>query len=188
MRLPSIREITGLFRSYAPAEMPTYEQVYDEALAVLAESTFPFERYEALTEMAGAADRLATLNYVESMGAFTPGSCLRRDAATRWHHVRTLCRAIAATELGLVLVDPRNETPTLNELSDDFVALAAAADDDDRGKRARVLYAIAGYFTEDDTQQADQFSGLTPFLDDIAASEISAFHLTVTAEPEEIAR
>jgi hypothetical protein len=188
MRLPSIREITGLFSTLVPAEDPGYLALYNESLAELARDTFPAERYETLNQMSYWADCLATTNYIESLGSFTATCCQHRAAAVKWGHVRTLCRAIAATELGLVLVDPRNQLPILNELSDDFVALAAAADDDDRGKRAQVLYAIAGYFTEDGTQQADQFSGLTPFLDDIAASEISAFGLTVTAEPEEIAR
>lgn len=188
MRIPSLREITVLFSSLTEVEQPTYQQMYDDALAELAEATFPAERHEALTAMAAAADRLATMLYVESIGAFTAASCQRRDDAIKWHHVRKLCLAIAATETGLILVDPTGQDQLLNVLADDFAALAAAADADDRGKRGSILYAIGGYFTEDGTQQADQYSGLTPFLDDIAATEISAFSLTVTAEPEEIAR
>jgi hypothetical protein len=185
MRLPSITEITGLFRSRTLIESPTYEERYNEALRELGEATFPSERYEALTEMAAAADRLATLIYVESLN---PDSCVRREAATKWHQVRWLCLAIAATEHGLVLLDPSGHLGIISNLAGEFGDLARAADADDRGKRAQILYAIGGYFTEDGTGQADQYSGLTPFLDDIAASEISAYGLTVTAEPEEIAR
>jgi hypothetical protein len=185
MRIPSAREIAGLFRSRTPIESPTYEERYNEALRELAGATFPSERYETLTEMAAVADRLSTLIYVESLGT---GSCVRQESAAKWQNVRWLCLAIAATEHGLILEDPSGHLTIINDLADDFAAMAAAADAGDHAKRARILYAIGGYFTEDGTQQADRFSGLTPFLDDIAASEIAAFHMTVTDEPEGITR
>lgn len=184
MRIPSLREITVLFSSLVEIKQPTYQQRYDEALADLAGATFPAERYETLNEMAAAADRLGSLVYVESLGVSGQRQQEMQAFATRWNNVRWLCLAIAATEHGLVLQDPSGHLAIINDLADDFAALAAAADADDRGKRASLLYAIGGYFTEDGTQQADQYSGLTPFLDDIAATEISAFNMTVTTEPE----
>jgi hypothetical protein len=186
MRIPSAREIAGLFRSRTPIESPTYEERYNEALRELAGATFPSERYEALTEMAAAADRLGTLVYVESLGTSGPRYQQMQASATKWRNVRWLCLAIAATEHGLILVDPSGHLTIVNDLADDFVALAEAADNDDHEKRARVLYAIAAYFTEDSEEPGDEYAGLTPFIDDIAATELSARRLTLT--PEESTR
>jgi hypothetical protein len=187
MHLPSvIHAIFGPFRARTPIDALSYRQMYDQSLADLSTATFPGERYEALTEMAAAADRLGTLIYVESLGATSSRDQQMRAESARWNNVRWLCLAIAATEHGLLLVDPSGHLTIVNDLADDFVALAEAADAEDPEKRARVLYAIAAYFTEDSEEPGDEYAGLTPFIDDIAATELSARRLTLT--PEESTR
>jgi hypothetical protein len=138
---------------------------YENRLRDLAGLTAGNDRATALEDMAWWAEEIA-----DSADLYTDGMKLVRERA-KWTFTATVCRAIAATERGYILVDPEDVVKWL--AASDWAWEALIQNAGKHAERAEILHALYEQFAR------VPGNGAALVLDDIAATELTAAGLLV---------